>query len=130
MLKEPRQLIIKSVDGQHKMEYKLEHRKNHRLKCLVPIDGKTGSDFEQTQTFDISKGGIGFISKKPIPVDEKIAMEIELSPDDEPVIVVGRVLWVSQIPDSDEYRIGMQFGDVLLDGSKERLKKYFSPEKN
>jgi len=41
------------------------------------------------------------------------------------VILVGRVLWAEQIGQADKYRIGMKFGDNVLDGSKDRLKKYF-----
>ena len=53
-------------------------RKNERLNCLVPIDAKADGKFDKTFTVDISKGGMGFISEKEIPVNEKIAIEIEI----------------------------------------------------
>ncbi len=99
-------------------------RKSQRQTCLVPVDGKQGSPFDKTQTIDISKGGIGFISPTKISLNKEIAMEIELSPEGETVIVVGKVRWVHPIADSDKYRIGLSFEDVLS-GSKSRLNQYF-----
>ena len=102
----------------------LNKRKSERLRCLVPVDGKQGDVFDRTQTFDISKGGIGFISAQRIPLNKQIAMAIELAPDDVPVVVVGKVKWVRQISNSEIYRVGMSFEDVLS-GSKSRLNQYF-----
>jgi len=128
MLDKIHYVIIRPSESRKKMGYKIESRKNERVTCFVPVDGKSGSAFDESQTIDISRGGIGFVSKKPIPLDEMIAVEIDVSPEDDPVLVMGKVLWVSEISESKEYRIGMQFGDILLDGSRERLKKYIQSE--
>ena len=125
MLNKTPYAIIKAVPSQKKMQTQMEHRKNIRLTCHVPVDGQNGSIFGESLTVDISSGGIGFITKQPIPVDEKIAVEIELSPKEDPVILMGRVLWVQQIGHSDKYRIGMKFGDNVLEGAQDRLKQYF-----
>ena len=107
------------------MKKKSEKRKDERYKCLVPVESKKGTGFDSSQTVDISKNGIGFISPKSVSPNEKIAVEIVLSPETEPVLVMGLVKWVQRLSDSDQYRIGMTFADVLR-GSKSRLNKYLA----
>ena len=104
-----------------------EKRKNKRYQCHVPVDSKQGSSFDASQTIDISRDGIGFISPHVIPLNEKIAVEIALTPDSDPVLVLGMVKWVRKITDSDQYRIGMSFLEVLS-GSPRRLGKYFQAD--
>lgn len=99
-------------------------RKSPRQDCLVPVDGKEGSVFSEVQTVDLSKGGIGFISSKKIPVNKEIAIQLDLDADDEPVLAIGKVQWVRKIEGEDSYRVGMIFKDVLR-GSKSRLQQYF-----
>jgi len=99
-------------------------RKNKRFDCLVPVDGKKDSTFDGIQTVDYSKGGIGFVSKKEIPVNQEIALEIDLDELGEPAFVIGRVQWVKPISGSECYRIGMEFKEVLR-GSKSRLNQHF-----
>ena len=101
----------------------LNKRKSKRQSCIVPIDGKKGSIFESTQTVDFSKGGIGIISQKRIPLNKEITIALDLSMDEEPIFVVGKVKWVRSIS-KDEYRIGVIFKDIKK-GSKERFDKYF-----
>ena len=103
-----------------------ERRKNERKPCLVPVEGKQGSDFNSTQTVDISRNGIGFISKKKVPLDKKIAVELDLTAPSESALVVGQVKWVSHIPKSPYYRIGMSLVEDLFSGSKTQLKDYLS----
>ena len=90
----------------------------------VPIDGKDGSVFDQTQTVDFSKKGLGFVSRHRIPVSIEILIEIELTVDGNPIFVIGRVQWAHRILNSKNYRIGILFKDVMT-GSKSRLNQYF-----
>jgi len=99
-------------------------RSEGRQGCFVPVEGKEGSAFDDTQTVDISRHGIGFVSSHPHEINEKVAIEIQLSPDTEPVLVLGIVKWIRKLSDSDNYRIGLNFQEVLS-GSESRLKKYF-----
>ena len=109
------------------MKNKSEKRKNERRRCLVPVESKKGSSFEQTQTVDISKNGMGFISSHLISFQQKIPVEISFSPQSDPVLVVGKVQWVRPLSGTKRYRGGMAFLDVL-NGSQSRLKKYFQKE--
>lgn len=99
-------------------------RRAPRQDCLVPVDGKQGSVFSGIQTVDFSKGGLGLISSKKIPVNKEIAVELDLNADEEPVLAIGRVQWVRKVRGEDFYRLGMIFKDVLR-GSKSRLEQYF-----
>jgi len=99
-------------------------RKTKRYDCLVPIESKKGTVFENSQTLDISKGGLGFVSESKIPLNKKIAVEVDLTPEGDPVLVIGAVKWVIPLPNSDSFRVGLSFGNVLS-GSRTRLENYF-----
>jgi hypothetical protein len=53
-------------------------------------------------------------------LNEKVAIELALKPDTEPVLVIGEVKWVRKISDTDQYRIGLTFADVI-DGSRDDI---------
>lgn len=100
-------------------------RKALRVNCTVPVEGKQGGIFDDTATVDISKGGMGFISRKQIPVNKKIAIEITLDQEEDPVLVVGRVRWVKYLTPNQLFRIGLKFINILS-GRKSRLSDYFA----
>jgi len=99
-------------------------RSEQRVNCFVPVESKTESSFDNTQTVDISRHGIGFISSHSHNINERIAIEIQLHPNTDPVLVVGTVRWVRKISDSDQYRVGLNY-DEVLSGSPKRLDRYF-----
>ena len=99
-------------------------RSEHRQNCFVPVEGKQGSAFDDTCTIDISRHGIGFVSPHHHEINQKVAIEIQLKLDTEPIIVLGIVKWVRKLSDSDQYRIGLNFEEILS-GSKTRLNQYF-----
>ncbi len=102
------------------MENVANKRKSARFDCGVPVDGKEGAVFSSTKTVDISRDGIGFISNHAIPLNEKVAIELALKPDAEPVLVIGEVKWVRKMSNTDQYRIGLTFADVI-DGSRDDI---------
>src|SRR5271167_2970756 len=103
-------------------------RSESRYNCFVPVEGKQGSEFDQTKTMDISRHGIGFLSSQPVAINQKIALEIVLKPNTEPVMVIGVVKWVSKVPDSGQYRVGMVFSEIIS-GSPTRLDKYLNSKR-
>jgi len=106
------------------MKNKFWKRKSERRKCFVPVESKKGSSFEDTQTVDISKSGIGFVSSHSLSFKQKIPIELAFSPDSDPVLVMGEVKWIHPLSGSKKYRVGMTFTKILS-GSKSRLDKYF-----
>jgi len=106
----------------------VNQRSEARHNCFVPVEGKEGSVFDGTKTLDISKHGIGFLSSHPIGINQKIALEIVLKPNTEPVMVIGVVKWVRKLEVSDQYRVGMVFSEIIS-GSSTRLDKYLSSKR-
>lgn len=100
-------------------------RKTERVTCLVPVEGKEGGVFDLSKTIDISKTGIGFVSQKKIPLNKKIAIELDFNQDGDPVFVIGRVQWVHPIADTQSFRVGLRFTD-LRSSSRSRLGQYFN----
>src|SRR5580704_11938692 len=100
-------------------------RSEVRHNCFVPVEGKEGSEFDQTKTLDISRHGIGLISSQQIGINQKIALEIVLKPNTEPVMVIGVVKWVRKIGASAKYRVGLVFSEIIS-GSSTRMDKYFT----
>ncbi|HOW35279.1 MAG TPA: PilZ domain-containing protein [Candidatus Omnitrophota bacterium] len=101
-----------------------DKRKSTRFDCRVPVVCKKGNAFDSSLTLDISRGGVGFLSTKFIPVNTKMPIELALTPDSEPILAVGKVRWVRQLPSSDFYRVGMTFADVAS-GSCSAIEKAF-----
>jgi hypothetical protein len=106
----------------------LNQRSEARHNCLVPVEGKKGSEFDQIKTLDISRHGLGLLSSHSVGVNQKIALEIVLKPNTEPVIVIGIVKWVRKLEDSDQYRVGMVFSEIIS-GSSTRLDKYLTSKR-
>ncbi len=99
-------------------------RTEKRVNCTVPVESKATS-FDNSQTIDISRHGIGFISSHPHSLNEKIAVEIQLKPNTDPVLVIGTVKWVRRLSDSEQYRVGLSYNEVIS-GSPKRLDRYFA----
>lgn len=101
--------------------------KNKRVKqrknCLVPVEGKRGTTFADSQTVDISEGGMGLISSRAIPLDEKIAVEIATAPDAEPIVVMGKVVWVRKMAAEDRYRVGLKFQKTVISGARQKFNR-------
>ena len=72
--------------------------------------------------------GSAFFLLNPIGINQKIALEIVLKPNTEPVMVIGVVKWVRKIEVSKQYRIGMVFSEIIS-GSPVRLDKYFNSKR-
>jgi len=107
----------------------LNQRSETRHNCLVPVEGKEGYEFDQSKTLDISQNGIGLLSSQPAAINQKIALEIVLKPNTEPIMVIAVVKWVRKLEDPpDKYRIGMVFSDIIS-GSPTRLDRYLASKR-
>lgn len=110
------------------MKKKSEQRRMSRQSCRVPVDGKEGSVFEGLRTVDIGQGGVGLISNNAIPLNEKIVVQLDLGPDEQPVLMLGEVKWIAKVRNADYYRVGMSFCEEVGTSSRSRLKNYFKVE--
>ncbi len=99
-------------------------RRDKRFGCLVPVEAQEGGVFGQTNTIDFSRGGLGFVCLKELPLNKQVAIELELPGENKSVIVQGKVRWVVGIEGTEKYRIGLSFENIFH-GSKTMLNKYF-----
>jgi len=60
--------------------------------------------------FDISRGGLRFLSQSPLKNDVDMLLKLVIPGDELPIIVRGTVMWLSINPGkSYKYQIGVQF---------------------
>ena len=98
-------------------------RKILRHPCTVPVDGKPGGPFESSKTVDFSESGLGLISNRRLSVNKEIAIQLDLSEDGHSALVVGKVQWVTPIAETNHFRIGVAFKE-MLQGSRANVKGY------
>ncbi|MBI5150046.1 MAG: PilZ domain-containing protein [Candidatus Omnitrophica bacterium] len=99
-------------------------RKTLRHDCLVPVDSGAQGPFGASKTVDFSKGGLGFVSNHRVALNKEIAIQLDLSQEGDPTLVMGKVKWVSRVADSEHFRIGVAFEHVPKD-AKADLADYF-----
>jgi PAS domain S-box-containing protein len=97
-------------------------RIDYRAKVHILHAEKPG---EFSQTIDIAKAGICFISKTPIETDAEIKIGLEIEKNKKPVYLTGRVAWRKNIEEKikagrEKYKIGLEFTS-----SKEERKKLY-----
>jgi Tfp pilus assembly protein PilZ len=82
--------------------------------------------------FDISRGGLRFLTQERLAVGTEIYMEVLAPGEEGPLVVTGRVTWNSQNPEkSYKYQIGIQFapyGEQRHYNPPEALKKIIAWE--
>lgn len=98
-------------------------RKNPRYMCEVPVEGKQGEAFEHSKAVDFSQGGIGLVSTHRLAVNKEIAIQLDLSEEGNSALVIGKVEWVVPIAQSNNYRIGLSFRD-MMQNSRSYVKDY------
>lgn len=99
-------------------------RKDYRVGCIVPVDSKETESFGESKIVDFSKGGLGFISKRRVPLNKEIAIQLDLSQQGDPAFVKGLVKWVQWIQKTKNFRVGVSF-EAMPQESQSRLDNYF-----
>ncbi|GMT49603.1 MAG: hypothetical protein IEMM0008_1142 [bacterium] len=74
----------------------------------------------ESQTLDISEGGILFTYDSPLPVSSFIEIEIAIEGIEFPIYLTGKVTRVTEVKTDQEYEIGLVFKNVF-DKDKEIL---------
>ncbi|MDD3374278.1 MAG: PilZ domain-containing protein [Candidatus Omnitrophica bacterium] len=90
----------------------MNKRLNARYECRVPLLDEKREVLSSSQTTDISKSGVGFVSACFIPANTNMMVELSLTRDGSPVLVQGRVKWVERMKNSSNFRVGMVFPDI------------------
>ena len=58
---------------------------------------------------DISRGGIKFQGKKSLDINAEVTLKISIPGERVPLILHGKVQWISYIEKKDQYEVGVQF---------------------
>jgi len=102
-----------------------DQRKMKRARCGVPVQGQDKSGFSGSFSVDISRGGLGLLLPSKLSLKQRIAIELDMGLDGDPVLMLGEVRWIRQAPHPQQYRAGIKFIKVLTPGSRSRLAQYF-----
>lgn len=87
-----------------------------RIKVKIPmkfLSHEAGIEGE-AETVDISANGVGFVTNKEIPMHAPIEMWLEIPDHQEPVHILGHVVWSYVVPDKKESRIGVELEEERL----------------
>ena len=81
------------------------------MACVLPVRFMaTGSQQPiETLSKNISLGGIMCLSPRRLAVLSPISMEMPLGRARQPLVAQGLVRWVQEIPDSQQYFVGITF---------------------
>lgn len=66
-------------------------------------------------TRNVSETGLQLSSFNFYPVNTRLVMEASLSNKSEPVAVVGRVVWIEQLPYQERFKMGVEFSEMSED---------------
>ncbi len=102
----------------------MENKEAEKRTCIrFAIPGATVSyEFKDyTEEFslliDISRGGVKFLGKYPLEINADITLKIAVPGERIPLILHGKVRWISFVEGKDQYQVGVQFNPY---GEKER----------
>ena len=73
--------------------------------------------------YDLSEGGIKINLNDFIPVSTEIEVRMRMGNNPKPINLMGRVAWVSQVPYSDRYQVGLEFDQAASDAITEFKKE-------
>jgi hypothetical protein len=102
----------------------MNKRESIRHECCVPLMDERKEILSSSHTIDLSRTGVGFISTRFVPINSKLMVELSLLRGEAPVLVQGCVKWVEKIPNTPNFRIGMNFSDISTD-IQSRIEKHF-----
>ena len=66
---------------------------------------------------DISTSGLGFISNEFIPKNSKLVFEFRPPLHVEPIQTVAEVVWISNQPYSERFKVGAKFLNLPIDAT-------------
>jgi c-di-GMP-binding flagellar brake protein YcgR len=101
----------------------IERRRWPRVKLNLPLKYRGVGEFNHlpmdSETRDISEGGIRFTSERFIPKDSKLVVNLNLS-DLGGVKATVRIVWAARDPHTNRYEVGAEF-DTLPPEAKVQI---------
>ena len=103
-----------------------DRRTSARVRVYRPLQLRQpggGRPLVETLTKDIGTGGFKCLSTILIPVSTEVRVHLMLSTGDEPLEIRGKAAWLREIPESEQFDLGIAFLD-LSPQTKRRLSVY------
>ncbi len=102
-----------------------ERRQHQRIRAYRPVRlyKPASAQVVETLTKDLSVEGLRCLSATVVPVSTEFTVEVVCEPGEEPITARGRAVWFRNIPDSEQFDIGVTFLD-LTPQTKRRLSVY------
>ena len=103
-----------------------DRRTSSRLRAYRPVQLRQpggGLPPVETLTKDVGTGGLKCLSAILIPVSTEMRVHLVLSTGDDPLEVRGKAAWLREVPESEQFEIGITFLDVSPQ-TKRRLSVY------
>lgn len=102
----------------------MEKRKYIRFSVILDAICRFGGARHKLQVNNVSKEGIGLVTREEIKEGQNIEMEMKIPGDNIPVIFEGEVAW-TKTPgyDSSQYRSGVKFTKISNE-DRSRMQEY------
>ena len=102
----------------------MEKRKYIRFSVIMDAIWRSGKSKQKMQVSDVSKEGIGLVSREGFKEGQNIEMEMMIPGDNIPVIFEGEVAW-TKTPgyDTSHYRSGVKFTKISNE-DKSRMQEF------
>jgi hypothetical protein len=71
------------------------------------------SGYNDTVGKDLSNSGLGFISNEFVPKNSRLVVELHSPWQMEPIQALAEVVWISNQPYSESFKVGARFLDPL-----------------
>jgi c-di-GMP-binding flagellar brake protein YcgR len=71
---------------------------------------------------DLSEGGLRLSSPDFLAVEQRVLLDVDTATTDDPIRIVGKVVWIAQVPYADQWQVGVYFSDVPQD-MRSRLRR-------
>ena len=103
-----------------------ERRRFPRNTCRLPVRlyPKQEPRVIESLTKDLSVGGLRCVSRQHKASGMPLSVELMLEPGERPLTVRGHVAWSRQIPDSEQFDLGVSF-HAFPESDRKRLSTYF-----
>ena len=97
-----------------------ERRQSPRVQCYLPVRLIVQGQRRviQTLTKDLGIGGIRCLSPVVTPSSVPVSMEITLGAGTRLVNVRAQVVWLKEVPHSDQFHLGIVFQDLSEEDTK------------
>ncbi|MBI3087666.1 MAG: PilZ domain-containing protein [Candidatus Omnitrophica bacterium] len=102
-----------------------ERRQSPRVQSYLPIHLVVLGEQRiiQTLTKDLGAGGARCLSPVFRPASCPVSVELCLEAGEHPLNLKAKIVWVKEVPQSDQYHLGLMFEDLSEENTK-RLSSY------